>query len=334
MKAILVLITTLFIAQTAMADLMIYTDRNTALFTDAAAEFEAQTGEKIIFNGGSDYFALANQHEKAIAAGSPAADLFITKDIMFFSDLKARGLSQAFPKQVDFSKVHPSLQDEDRNYVALTLRARSIAYSPALVDRSELTTYEDLAGPQWKGRLCLRTGAHSYNISLVSYLVAKHGKAKAQKIVEGWMDNLAAPIFPNDRAILQAIATGQGCEVALVNHYYLAGAIASAPNFPVQMAFLEQGTGGVHTNGMGAVLMKSSKNEALAAQFVELLLTDKYQLFLSGSHFDYPAVQGLEANTFINTWESFEVDQTPWSSVGSKINDAIEVMVNAGYIKN
>lgn len=329
MKSSLIFLATILVAQFSFADLVVYTDRNVQLYTEAANEFKAQTGQDVVFFGGNDYFAVRDQHI-ADASKGIAGDLFITKDIMFVNDLKSNGLSQAFPASLDLSAVIPSLQDADRNYVALTYRSRSVAFSPEAVDRAELTTYEDLADPKWQGRLCLRTGFHSYNISLVAFLIDKHGKEKTADILEGWLDNLAAPIFPNDRAILSAIANGQ-CDIGIVNHYYLAGAIATTPGFPVEMAFLEQGTGGVHTNGMGAALLSSSAQPELAAQFVQILLQEKHQLAISGSHFDFPVIQGLDANTFISSWGPFEMTTVPWSSVGDNITTAIEVMTQVGY---
>lgn len=329
MKIISLLLTTVLLANISFANLVIYTDRNPAVFADAITEFETTTGVKVdILSDAYDKLATRVEAIRAMPdVENP--DLFITKDIVFFSDLKSRGLTKAFTG-LDTTRLHPAMFDTDRNYVGLTYRARTIAYG-ATVDASELTTYEDLADPKWAGRLCLRQGMHTYNLSLVSYLIAKHGEVKAKSIVQGWLDNLAAPIFPNDRAILQAIASGQDCEVAIVNHYYLAGEIASHPNFPVKMAFLEQGAGGVHTNGMGAVLLSTSKQEAIATQFVQLLLTDKYQLQLSGAHFDYPVIQGLEASTFVSTWGPFEVDRTPWSDVGQNVKKAAKILTELGY---
>lgn len=329
MKSILVILASLLVAKVSFAELVIYTDRNVQLYAEAAKEFKTQTGEEVVFVGGNDYFALRDQHIASASQGI-LADLFITKDIMFLNDLKANKLTQAFPASLDLSRVIPSLQDTDRNYVALTLRARSVAFSPDAVDSSELTTYEDLADPKWQGRLCLRTGFHSYNISLVAYLVEKHGKEKTADILEGWLNNLAAPIFPNDRAILAAIANGQ-CDIGVVNHYYLANAIASTPGFPVEMAFLEQGTGGVHTNGMGAALLQTSTQQELAAKFIQILLEEKHQLAISGSHFDFPVIQGLNASTFVDTWGPFEMTTTPWSAVGDNVTTAIEVMTEVGY---
>ncbi|MCO5112826.1 MAG: extracellular solute-binding protein [Bdellovibrionaceae bacterium] len=329
MKGILIILASLLVAKASFAELVVYADRNLQLFVEAANEFKAQTGEEVVFVGGNDYFALRDQHIAATAQGV-VGDLFITKDIMFFSDLKANNLTQAFPVSLDISKVIPSLQDTDRNYVALTYRSRSVAFSPEALDRSELTTYEDLADPKWQGRLCLRKGFHSYNISLVSYLLDKHGKDKTTQILEGWLNNLAAPIFSNDNAILNAIANGT-CDLGIVNHYYLAGAIAPNPGFPVEMAFLEQGTGGVHTNGMGVALLKTSTQQELAAQFVQILLQEKHQLAISGSHFDFPVLQGLNANTFVDTWGPFEMTTVPWSTIGNNITTAIEVMTEVGY---
>ena len=111
------------------------------------------------------------------------------------------------------------LRDPQGRWFGLSERARTIVYSTERVKPDELTTYEDLAGPQWKGRLCLRTSKKVYNQSLVATLIARHGEDKAEEIVSGWVDNLAAAPFSNDTKTMQAVMAGQ-CDVAIVNTYY------------------------------------------------------------------------------------------------------------------
>lgn len=325
--ALLSLLATALFTGTAMAEIVVYTDRPTARLQPAGTRFEELTGEKVVFVEAA-YPDLAKRLE--LEGAETPADLLIAKDIVFLADATGKGFFQSMQLSPAVERVAPAMRESSGKWVALTYRARTLAYDPQRVNAAEIENYEDLAQDKWAGRLCLRTSKGSYNESLTSFLLAKNGTAGAKSILEGWIANLAAPVFPNDTSLLEAIAAGT-CDVGIVNHYYLAQLHALNPNFPVKIKFLEQNKGGVHANGAGIGIVKGSKNAGLAQKFLELLLSDEFQLQISAGHLDYPAVAELQPSSLIKDWGTFKADTTPWSEIGTFVPAARALMKEVGY---
>lgn len=316
-----------FFANKTFAALTIYTDRPQVRFEKVVATFTKETGQKVTFIEAA-YPDLIKQIEKDKTA--LVGDLIITKDLIYLSELTQKRLLQRMSTSRKINSVHPFMKDQNSNWVGLTFRARTAVFDPSRVNRNELTSYEDLASAKWQGRLCLRTGKAAYNEALIANLVTIHGKEKTKTIVAGWLKNLAAPSFPNDTVLIQAIANGQ-CDVGLVNHYYLAGELNKNPNLPVQIAFLEQASHGVHTNGTGVGILVGSKNQEFAEKFIDLLLDDTFLQEFSAAHFDYPAAIHLQPTTFIKDWGVFKINNKPWSEVGANVTAARELITEVGY---
>lgn len=323
-SSLLILVLSLF--SVAQADLLVLSDRPQARFQEAIDEIESRSGEKV------EYVELAAEKivERLENDPNEKVDLIIVKDLVNLAQLKAGGHLQSFSDRQNFARVSPSMQDPDFQWLAISFRVRSVVYDPSRVSAEELTTYEDLASEKWQGRLCLRSSAAAYNQALAGHLVESYGAETAKGIFAGWVNNLAVPVMRNDTAVLGAITEGT-CDVGISNHYYLAGEIAKNPNFPVKMAFLDQDRGGVHTNGTGIGLSSRSPNTALAEQFASLLFTDANQLKISSAHFDFPAVLSLQPSTFINDWGTFQKSINNWDKVGTRINEAKALMLEAGY---
>ncbi len=303
------------------------------------ADFEALTGEKVVISNAAfkdNLITLTNFLEPNVlsAPESVKPDLIIAKDLVFLSQVKKLGFTQAFDDLEIFSDLRPGMMDEtDLHWVGLTYRARTLAYGTN-VDVSQVNSYEDLAKPEWAGRLCVRTSNSSYNLGFVSYLLLEYGEAKAKDILLGWMDNLALPVFTGDTLILNAINSGE-CEVGIVNHYYLAREYEKArgqrTKYNVNIKYLNQKQKGVHTNGYGVALLKSSANKDLAQEFVTMLLSEKAQLQISSSQFSYPVIQKLEAQSLIKEWGSFEASPIIWSEIGDNLDQATQLMKDVNY---
>lgn len=315
------------ISSTAFADLVVYTDRPAARFAKVSAELKNKTGETVTFVEAS-FQDLVKRLE--LEGADSSADLILTKDLVYFADLQKKGFLKSFQETDAVKKVAPFMRGTNNEWVTVSFRVRSVVYSPNVVDPSELTTYKDLADPKWAGRLCLRTGKAAYNEALIAGLIAADGLEQTKATVQGWLSNLAEPVFASDNLVIEAIANGT-CDIGIVNHYYLAGFHAKTPNYPVKMAFLNQNEGGVFTNGTGAALLKTSKNTANAQEFLDLLLKDDNQLEISSAHMDYPAVQGLAPNTLIKDWGSFKMNETSWDQLGTLVPQAKELINEVGY---
>ena len=326
MKFLVVLFSLIF-CQFSHAGLTIYSDRVQDRFKAAISDFEAKSGEKVTYVELAYNDILARLQNEG--ANSPA-DLVITKDLVFLSDLKAKNLLQPMTDSSAVKRIHRFMKDDDLHWVGLTFRARSAVYDSSRTSPAEFSTYEELASSHWTGRLCLRSSAGSYNVALAAHLINQLGSEKAKSVVAGWVNNLATQVFPNDNAAMEAVLNGQ-CDVAIVNHYYLAGLLQKNPSLPLRMAFLDQAGAGVHTNGTGIGIAKAAKNPQLAQAFIDILLSDKIQLEISAAHFDYPVVKDLNPSTFIKDWGTFKMNSSSWSSLGNQVEAAKSLLKEVGY---
>ena len=209
----------------------VYSARIEALLKPTLDEYTKQTGVKINLltdSGGSLTERLA-----AEGASSPA-DVLITVDVGNLWNVAERGLLQKVDSPLLNANVPANFRDPGNRWVGLSERSRTIFYAADRVKPEQLSTYEDLADPKWKGKLCLRTSKQAYTQSLVAMLIAKHGVEKSEAIVKGWVNNLAGDVFTNDTSLLKAIAAGQ-CDVGIANTYYFGRILANEPDFNKQV---------------------------------------------------------------------------------------------------
>ncbi len=315
----------LLISPSAFA-LTIYTDRPTARVEIATKVFTEETGQSVTIVEQA-YSALKKKLDEEPTA---EADLIFVKDLVFLAELSSNGYLQPTQSNVVSQSVEPSRRDPNGLWQATSVRARTMVYALGRVNPSELSTYENLASSNWEGRLCVRTSKSSYNDGLIGFLLEQYGNEKAKSILQGWMKNLAAPVFPNDTAVIEAIANGQ-CDVGVVNSYYLAGVLQKNPNFPVGIVFANQNEGGVHVNGAGVGILQRSKNVDAATKFIEILYRDEIQLALSSSHLEYPAKKGLLPDTFIRNWGEFLSSAINWNTIGKRATEARKLAEEVGY---
>lgn len=328
MFRISVALISLFVSATAFADVVLYTDRPTKNLIPAKQDFEARTGETLIILE-MPYAKLLERIQ--LEGESSPADLIYVKDMVYLAELSKGGFFQAMPSASISAQVEPAMADPQNLWAAVTFRARTLVYDPAQVNPAEIQNYADLADPKWAGRLCLRTSKAGYNEALVSSFIEHMGYDKAKEVVQGFVNNLAVDPAVNDNAVIEAIAMGQ-CSVGLVNSYYLAGYYASNPNFPVKIAFLNQGTTGTHVNGSGIGITATSKKAAMAEQFIGLLLEEKYQLQLSSAHLDFPARKGLAPASLVKEWGTFKTDAANWTQLGARAEEARRLFSEVGYL--
>lgn len=327
-RTLLALVATGLAALSAEAkELTVYTDRPLERFQPIAEKFTRETGVGVNFVS----LSYADMVKRLDAEGEATpADLLIVKDLVYLGELSESGRFQPMQSQIVANSVAPAMRHPENLWTALTFRARTIVYAADRVDPLSISKYEDLAGSEWEGRLCLRTSRGSYNEALVAHLVALHGKEAAKRIVEGWVANLATDVFPNDTAQIEAIANGV-CDVGIVNSYYLANLVKNRPSLPVKILFAEQDGRGVHANGSGIGITKQSKSREFAARFIEALLTNEAQLAISSAHMDYPAKLGLAPDTLIRDWGSFKIDALNWSEISREVPVAREIFREVNY---
>ena len=226
--------------------------------------------------------------------------------------------------------IPANFRDPDGRWYALSLRARTIVYHPDRVAPDEIpTTYTELADPRWAGRLCLRNSSNTYTQSLVASMIANLGYDEALTIVEGWAAN--AEILPNDVIALESVADGL-CDVAIVNHYYLARLLEDDPDFPVELVWADQDGRGTHVNISGAGVTRYADDPELARQLLEWLATDGQSPFVDGNH-EYPANPAVEPEPLIaeTFGEAFVVDEVDAATFGALNAEAVRLLDEAGY---
>lgn len=295
--------------------------------------FEAQTGIKVnVVNAGAD--ELLERIE--LEGEDTVADLLITVDAGRLFAAKDRDLLQPVSSETLFTNIPENLRDRDNMWFALTKRARVIVYAPERVDPSELSTYEALTEPQWKGRVAARTSSNIYNQSLMASFIELWGEEKAQEWAEGLKENLAREPQGNDRDQAKAVAAGEA-DVAIMNTYYIGRMLQSADPEEINVAsevaifFPNQDTDGTHINVSGIALTKHAKNPENAIKLMEFLSEEKAQKLFAEANSEFPANPNVEWTSWLQGLGDFKEQDINLTVLGENHSKAIMVWDRAGF---
>jgi len=306
--------------------LNVYSGRHYGIET-AFAAYEEESGVNVEFLTGND----AELRERIAAEGDETqADVYLTVDAGNLWKAGEDGLFQPIDSAVLDEAIPAELKDPQNRWFGLAVRARTIVYNTDLVDAGNVPgTYEELAEPEYEGRICLRNANNDYQQSLVASMIAADGEPVTLEVLEGWAAN--AEIFANDVALLEAIAAG-ACEIGIANHYYLARLLEENPDAPVALKWAEQDGRGAHINISGGGVTKYAGDVALGQQFLEWLATEGQDTLVADNH-EYPAnpdvvPEPLIAEQFGN---DFTRDQLAADVLGSFNADAVRLMDEAGF---
>lgn len=311
-----------------LTNLTVYSARNEQLIGPMLAQYQELHPEvKLSLVTGSAGPLL--ERLRAEAETSPA-DVLITVDAGNLWEAAQTGLLAELDSTVLEAAIPAHLRDPDLRWVGLSVRARTIVHHPQRAPASSLSSYAALAEPEWKGRLCLRTSKKVYNQSLVAMLIAENGEEQTESIVRGWVENLAAPPFSNDTAVLKAIAAGQ-CDVGIVNTYYYGRLLRENPELPLAIFWPDQDGAGVHVNVSGAGVLKASDSAQAAQQLVEWLASAQAQTDFAGMNLEYPANPAVEAVPAVAAWGSFKPNLINVNEAGRLQATAVKLMDRAGY---
>lgn len=310
-------------------EITVYSARNLLLTRIPFNDFFRETGIKINVESGEIDELLARLQNEGT---NSAADVLLTVDAGSLWKATQEGLFQPINSQTLQKNIPEHLRDPDNYWFGLSKRARTIIYSTKRVDPAELTTYEDLANAKWQKKLCLRTSAKEYNQSLVAMMITRHGIEETEKIVSGWVKNLAADPFNKDSEVIQAISSGT-CDVGLVNHYYLGRILKRDPNIPVGLFWPNQGEneGGVFVDISGAGILKNAKHKDNAVKLLEWLSSDAAQNLFADSNMEYPVNPHIEPNEIVKVWGAFKQNTDNVSQAGKNREAAIKLMDRVGY---
>lgn len=265
---------------------------------------------------------------RAEGAGTPA-DVLMTVDAGNLWLAEQAGLLRGFVSSVVERNIPRHLRARDNAWVGLSVRARTIVYAPDRVRPEELSTYEALGDPRWRGRLCLRTSKKVYNQSLVATMIKTLGEARTEAVLRGWMANQPR-IFASDTRLLEAIAAGQ-CDVGVVNTYYLAQLKAREPGFPVALFWPNQQDRGVHVNVSGAGVTRHARHRAEAIRLIEFLSEPEAQNLYADLNYEYPANPAVKPNALLAAWGSFKADPVDVAAAGELQAAAVRLMDRVGW---
>ena len=293
----------------------------------AFKQYEDETGVKVEFLTGND----AELRERIAAEGKDTeADVYITVDAGNLANAAKDGLFQPMDSP-ELKKVIPAqYRDPDDLWYGLALRARTIIYNKDALSEDEVPKdYEDLAKPEWKGRVCLRNSTNDYQQSLVASMIIQDGEEKTLETLEGWTRN--AEIYANDTEMIQAMAAG-ACDVGIANHYYLARELEQDPDLPVGLIWANQDAGGTHVNISGGGVTKYAKNPELAQDFLEWLGT-KGQSVLVDSNHEFPASTEATPEPLITKEFGLDFKRQPLDAkkIGELNPEAVQLMDQAGF---
>jgi iron(III) transport system substrate-binding protein len=296
--------------------LSIYSARSHYGEEEPFENFAEDTGTDLSLRGGS----ASVLYERIEAEGEETpADVLITVDAANLWRATEDGLLEPVRSAVLDRLVPKELRDPGGHWYGLALRARTIMRSAERVGPDEVTTYEGLGDPRWRGRLCLRSGTSEYNVSFVADRLAKDGPAATERMLRRWMAN-DPEILGSDLDVLEAIADGD-CDVGLTNHYYLEREKEEDPDFPVEPVWADQDGRGTHVNlsGLGVVAAGDRKEEA--RELIEFLVSPEQQRVFSENNHEFPVEGSVE----------FKMDPIDVAKAGARLDDALNLMDEVGW---
>ena len=302
--------------------------------TDEAlyANFEKATGIKINRIEGPEDPLI--ERMKSEGDKSPA-DLLVTVDMGRLLKAQQLGLFQPITSKLLEEKIPSELRAADGSWFGFSVRARPIYYAKARIDKSQLPDYESLADPKWKGKICVRSGNHPYNLSLMSSIIAANGPSKAEDWAKGVVANMARAPKGGDTDQIKAVAAGE-CDLALGNTYYFVRILKSdKPEDKViaekvGVIFPNQGNRGAHINISGAGVAKYAPNKANAIKFLEYLAGPEAQDYFANGNNEYPVV-GKPGNPQLESLGTFKRDRLPMDMVGKNYAAAAQIFDRVGW---
>jgi iron(III) transport system substrate-binding protein len=305
----------------------IYTYRQPDLIKPVLDAFTADTGVKT-----EVLFLDKGLEERVQAEGTNSpVDVIMTVDISRLTKAKEAGITQVLNDEVVNAEIPAEYRDPEGHWFGLTKRARVVYASKDRVTDTALT-YADLADPKWKGKLCMRSGQHDYNLALISAAIAHWGTEKTEEWVTGLKANLGRKPDGGDRPQAGAIVAGE-CDIAIGNTYYV-GLMRTNEKEPkekewgnaINVIFPTFENGKTHVNISGAALAKNAPNRDNAVKLIQFLASDKAQQIYAEANFEYPVEPGLEPSEMVKSFGELNADTLSLSEIGSHRKEASEIV--------
>jgi iron(III) transport system substrate-binding protein len=316
----------------AEGNVNIYSYRQPSLIKPLLDEFTKETGieTKVIF-------AKKGLSERIAAEGvNSPADILLSVGIGKLVGAREKGITQAVTNDTINANIPARYRDPEGHWFGVTTRARVIYASKERVEQESIT-YEELADPKWKGRICTRSGQHVYSIGLFASLVAHHGVEWTEKWLTDVKANLARKPAGNDRKQVKAIFSGE-CDIALGNTYYM-GKMQTNEKEPAQkewaasvkILFPNTEGRGTHVNISGVSLAKYSPNKANAIKLLEFLTSTKAQQIYAETNFEYPVRTNVPTSKLVDSWGQFKSDEIGLDAIAKFRKTASELVDKVGF---
>ncbi|MEX1048926.1 MAG: Fe(3+) ABC transporter substrate-binding protein [Akkermansiaceae bacterium] len=318
LRRVLALAPLLLSVATAAEVLNVYSHRHYGVDQEINELFTQKTGIEVkVVNAEADQLI---ERLKSEGANSPA-DVLITVDAGRMQRARAEGLLQPLKSEILEQATPENLRDADGHWFPYTVRARVILVAADRVKAGEIKDYEDLAKPEWKARLLVRSSSSSYNQSLAASLISAHGEEKATAWAKGVASNLARPPQGGDRDQIKAVAAGLA-DVCVANTYYF-GLLLNSPDAAeraaaakMRLVFPNQDGRGTHVNISAAGITRHAKNPQNAKAFLEFLVTPEVQQLIAAGSYEYPISMDFTLNPTHQTWGSFKIDTETFAKMG------------------
>ena len=308
----------------------IYSHRQPALLQPLIDAFTAETGITV-----NVAFVDKGMTERLVAEGDRSpADLVMTVDIARLTEVVNAGVTQPVDSAVLDANIPAEYRDPADHWFGLTARARIVYASKERVAAGEVTTYEDLADPKWKGRICIRSGTNDYNVALTAAILAHHDAAYTKTWLEGVKANLARKPDGGDRDQVKAIWAGE-CDIAVGNTYYMGQMLADPEQKDwansVNIVFPSFEAGGSHMNISGVAMTKSAPNKEAALKLMEWLSSDEAQHIYAETNHEFPVKPGVERSDLVKSWGEFTPDSLGLADVAKLRPEALKLIEEVNF---
>jgi len=319
-------------ATAAKNEVNIYSYRQPQLVQNLFETFTRQTGIKV-----NVIFAKKGLEERLYREGrNSPADVIFTVGVGRLSNAKDLGVTQPVSSRAINKAIPAAYRDPEGNWFGLTLRGRVIYASKARVSQTEIT-YEELAEPKWKGRICTRSGQNVYSIALIASMIAEHGEDKARIWLAGLKNNLAIKPAGNDRAQVKSVYSGQ-CDISLGHTYYMAAMLNNTKKpeqkewaNSVRIIFPNTEGRGTHVDISGVAMAKYAPNRDNALKLMEWLTGPAAQKIYAEIVNEYPLRTGVDLSDMVKSWGEMKPDRRPITDIAKYRKRASELVDEVGF---
>ena len=307
----------------------IFSYREPKLIDPLLKGFTGKTGIKT-----NVVFASTGLVERLAAEGKNSpADLLLTNEFGLLLQAVAAGVTAPVMSGELDKRIPAEIRDPAGQWFGLTRRARIVYASKERVKQDSIT-YEELADPKWRGKICVRSGQHTYNVSLVASMIANLGAENAETWLKGVKANLARKPAGGDRDQVRDVQAGL-CDIAIGNTYYMI-AMQHTPEQKVwadavKILFPNSGDRGTHVNISGMALTANAPNKANAVKLMEYLASDEAQQLYAETNGEYPAVAGIKASAAVEAWGPLKADSLPLAKLAEFRKQASELVDKVAF---